>query len=401
MAKGKGGFIGQDGLNAPDSPTDVSASGGDTQADVSFTSPSDVGGSAITGYRVTDSTGAHGATGSSSPVTVTGLTNGTSYTFNVWAINAFGCSSPSDATDAVTPALALGTFAGGYGSGDILTNIIDYINFSSTGNATDFGDLLAARRSHNQGSVSSSSRGIYGGGATGSDAETNQIQYITFASTGNATDYGDLTQTRETLAGCSSSTRGIFAGGYKGTPDNTNYNIIDYITIASTGNATDFGDLLNSIRQLGGAGSSTRGVFAGGRVSSDSDVIQYITIASTGNATDFGNLIGPGRKTSTCSNSTRMLMGAIDWAYGTNTIEYITIASTGNSIDFGDLTISQSGRTAVSSSTYGVFGGGESPYSNVIDYVTIATSGNASDWGDLTAARGSLNGSSSAHGGLA
>ena len=402
MAKGKGGFIGQDGLNAPDAPTGVSGTSGDTQVDVSFTSPSDVGGSAITGYRVTDSTGAHGASGSSSPITVTGLTNGTSYTFNVWAINAFGWSSPSDASGAVTPALALGTFAGGYGSGDVLSNIIDYINFSSTGNATDFGDLLAARRNHNQGSVSSSSRGIYGGGATGSDAETNQIQYITFASTGNATDYGDLTQIREQLAGCSSSTRGIFAGGYKGTPDNTNYNIIDYITIASTGDATDFGDLLNTTRSFGGAGSSTRGVFAGGQAptSSEIDVIQYITIASTGNSTDFGNLIGPGRRASTCSNSTKMLMGAIDWSYGKDTIEYIIIASTGNSIDFGDLTISYTGRTAVSSSTYGVFGGGESPYQNVIDYVTIATSGNASDWGDLTAARGSLNGSSSAHGGL-
>ena len=60
MAKRTGGFIGQDGLNAPDPATGVSASGGDTQATVSFTAPSDVGGSAITGYRVQDSTGAFG-----------------------------------------------------------------------------------------------------------------------------------------------------------------------------------------------------------------------------------------------------------------------------------------------------------------------------------------------------
>ena len=83
----------------------------------------------------------------------------------------------------------------------------------------------------------SSTRGVVGGGATGSDAEYNIIQYITFASAGNATDFGDLTQIRESLGGCSSSTRGVFAGGLKGTPDNTNYNIIDYVTIASTGNA--------------------------------------------------------------------------------------------------------------------------------------------------------------------
>ena len=77
MAKRKGGFIGQDGINAPDPATGVSASGGDTQVDVSFTPPSDVGGADVTEYRVTDSTGAHTASGSASPVTVTGLTNGT------------------------------------------------------------------------------------------------------------------------------------------------------------------------------------------------------------------------------------------------------------------------------------------------------------------------------------
>ena len=103
MSKRTGGFIGQDGLNAPDPATGVSASGGNTQVDVSFTSPSDVGGAAVTEYRVTDSTGAHTASGSASPVTVTGLTNGTSYTFNVWAINPFGWSVASDASGSVTP----------------------------------------------------------------------------------------------------------------------------------------------------------------------------------------------------------------------------------------------------------------------------------------------------------
>lgn len=102
MAKGKGGFLGHDGLNAPDQPTGVSATAGDAQATVSFTAPTDVGGSAITGYVATSNDGI-GATGSSSPITVTGLTNGTSYTFNVYAINAFGTSVSSDASSSVTP----------------------------------------------------------------------------------------------------------------------------------------------------------------------------------------------------------------------------------------------------------------------------------------------------------
>jgi hypothetical protein len=97
-----------------------------------------------------------------------------------------------------------------------------------------------------------------------------------------------------------------------------------------------------------------------------------------------------------------MLMGAIQtFSAGTDAIEYITIASTGNSTDFGDLTISKTGRAAASSSTLGVWAGGQSAYDNTIDYVNIGTTGNASDWGNLTSVRGSVSGgTSSVHGGL-
>ena len=57
MAKGKGGFIGQDGINAPDAPTGVSGTAGSEQVTVSWTNPTDVGGSAITGYNVVASDG--------------------------------------------------------------------------------------------------------------------------------------------------------------------------------------------------------------------------------------------------------------------------------------------------------------------------------------------------------
>jgi len=145
MARGRGGFIGQDGLNAPDSPTGVSASAGDAQATVSFTAPTDVGGSAITGYRAQSNTGV-GASGSSSPITVTGLSNGTSYTFNVWAINAFGYSAPSDASTGVSPAAPVGILAGGrIDSGSPYINVIQYFSLGSNGNASDFGDLTITR----------------------------------------------------------------------------------------------------------------------------------------------------------------------------------------------------------------------------------------------------------------
>ena len=69
----------------------------------------------------------------------------------------------------------------------------------------------------------------------------NVIDYITIATTGNATDFGDLSTNRYGLSACASSTRGVFGGGT--LDDVTLYNTIEYITIASTGNTTDFGDL--------------------------------------------------------------------------------------------------------------------------------------------------------------
>lgn len=135
-------------------------------------------------------------------------------------------------------------------------------------------------------SYDASIRGVFGGGYT-TPAEINTLDYISIGSLGNATDFGDLTVARQSLAACSSSTRGVFGGG--GTP--TRFNTIDYITIATTGNATDFGDLTAARVYLAACSSSTRGVFGGGYVApSIQNVIDYITIATTGNATDFGDL---------------------------------------------------------------------------------------------------------------
>ena len=70
------------------------------------------------------------------------------------------------------------------------------------------------------------------------------MQYITIASTGDATDFGDLSYTVHSMNACASSTRGLFGSGFRGTtPLNVGDNTINYISIQSTGNAFDFGDL--------------------------------------------------------------------------------------------------------------------------------------------------------------
>jgi hypothetical protein len=95
----------------PDAPTGVTAiAAGDGQATVNFTAPGTDGGTAITSYAVTatDSTtpanGGETATGSGSPITVGGLTDGDTYTFTVTATNSDGTGPSSAASNAVVPA---------------------------------------------------------------------------------------------------------------------------------------------------------------------------------------------------------------------------------------------------------------------------------------------------------
>lgn len=391
----KGGFITAfyDPLQVPNAPTIGTATAGDAQATVAFTAPSNVGGSAITAYYAVSNPSQITVTGASSPITVTGLTNDTAYTFQVWALNSYGPSPFSAASGSVTPQATRGVFAGGRSPS--LTNVIQYIEISTTGNATDFGDISVA--SAYLAGCASSTRGLFAGVVTG----TKSIEYITISTTGDATYFGDLIGgTYNFGAACNSSTRGIIGVG-------SNSNVISYVTIASTGNAIDFGDLLNAttVQVYSSCSSPTRGIFAGGNNSGGTpiNVIQYITIASTGNATDFGDLLSNASDGAACSNSTRgLIVLAYNGSSTVNNIEYITIATTGNATDFGDLTFADIWQMdACASSTRGVIGGGGFfSDTNVIQYVTIANTGNTTDFGDLIAATKQIGACSNGNGGL-
>jgi uncharacterized delta-60 repeat protein len=100
--------VGFNPLQAPNAPTIGTATKGNAIASVTFTAPANVGGSAISSYAVQSTPGGVGATGSSSPITVSGLTNDTAYTFRVTALNSFGPSPASGASNSVTPSAPTG-----------------------------------------------------------------------------------------------------------------------------------------------------------------------------------------------------------------------------------------------------------------------------------------------------
>ena len=154
--------------------------------------------------------------------------------------------------------------------------------------------------------------------------------------------------------GLISGDRGIIAGGWVN-------NTIHYLSIATLGNSVDFGDLLfNTTQPMGNTYSDSRSLFAGGAngwPGTIQNVIQYITIASTGNASDFGDLLAVNAFISSCASPvTALLLGGSvdDGSNAINVIQGVTIATTGNSTDFGDLTIAVFGSSACSNAHGGI-----------------------------------------------
>ncbi len=283
------------------------------------------------------------------------------------------------------------------------TTQIKYFNIAAGGITEDFGQTTVARRS--TGSFSSSTRALMGGGFVSptSPAHTisDVIDFVTIANTANAIDFGDMQSTGYAYGTASNETRGLFAGGYR--PNNSAVvNTIDLITIATAGNASNFADLTRQVRSFGGFSSSTRGVFAGGTYPAVQDVIDFVTFASQGvDASDFGNLTDARDHPYGASSSTRGVMGGGRDPNTTNIIDFITIASTGNAIDFGDLSqTSYYFNAATANSTRAVWIGNSS-ITNAAEFVTIATTGNAVDFGDQNGTAQHSNGAcSDSHGGL-
>ena len=312
---------------------------------------------------------------------------------------------------------------------------IDYFDITTTGNASDFGDLKYTYYAGNyyrekgwyyQAGVSNRTRGVWIGYevSTADGGVRDDIEYITIATTGNAQDFGNLPWSRSRSCGCSDGTKGLVWGGrlaqrdrlYPGTyqpgsgpwtgPETgSRWDDIYYVTIDTTSDASAFGDLV-SVRHLSGACSNgTYGVVGGGSIGDYTDLgytfaqskshMEYVTIATLGNASTFGflhydNSTNDGASTSAaCSNETIGLWFTYDLK-----IDRVVLSTTGNATDFGDISSGQKTGSACANETRATYSGGFTTGNAVtnISYVTIATPGNSQDFGDLTVGKESIHG---------
>ena len=304
---------------------------------------------------------------------------------------------------------------GGYPSG---VTGVDYIEIATTGNGNDFGDLLTG--DYGRASFSSATRGVIGGGAGGSVTEA--VEYNTISSQGGSHDFGDLNVGKRFMNATGNNSRGTWMGGSAPTDKHRYGSTIQYNEIAHTGNAMDFGMMTEARSHNMSLSSATRGITAGDQgfspygstdgTGATSKTIEFITFATRGNGTLFGELTSSTsdeiRAGASCSSNTRGVFAGSNPGNPapnnvSNVIEYITIATLGNSIDFGDLTRAMTSGRGTSNNVRGVFAGGYiSPAEiNTIQYITIASTGNAADFGDLVNAKGYIPVAlSDSHGGL-
>jgi hypothetical protein len=277
-----------------------------------------------------------------------------------------------------------GYTSGGASSPSSYVNTVDKFPFSANGNATDVGDLSQTREQ--LAGQSSTTNGYTSGGFT--TVAVNTVDKFPFSVDGNASDVGDLTQARSASAGQSSATRGYTSGGgSSGT--------IDKFTFASNANATDVGDLTVYRSAATGQNSNTSGYTSGGLSSPgpgvNFNVVDKFPFASDSNASDVGDLTViryyVAGQSSTTSGYTSGGYTNFPGPGTRNIIDKFPFATDGNATDVGDLTQARVGSAGQSSTASGYTSGGSPPFVNTIDKFPFSSNGNATDVGDLTQVR--------------
>jgi hypothetical protein len=232
--------------------------------------------------------------------------------------------------------------------------------------------------------------GYSSGGNADSGPYTNVIQKFSFTSDANATDVGDLTDSLAYASGQSSSSNGYSSGGINPANSPTRTSTIDKFPFSSDDNATDVGDLTQPRNASAGHSSGISGYTSGGYDTSPVSTIDKFPVASDGNANDIGDL------TRTVIWKTGQSSSVSGYASGgdigpnsfINEIEKFSFSSDGNGTDVGDLTVSRDRSAGQSSTDSGYTSGGytgSNPFATTsIDKFPFASDGNATFVGNLS-----------------
>ena len=211
---------------------------------------------------------------------------------------------------------------------------------------------------------------------------SNVIEKVSFTTDGNATDVGDMTQSRGESSGCSSATHGYTTGGYPPGPAS---NVIERFPFATDTNATDVGDLTSTRRDVGTTSSETHGFVHSGQ---SVNTIERWIYAASANSVDVGDLtIAVGG-----SDGSSDPDGGYGYSHGgwynsakSNVIERYAFAASANGSDVGDLAFASGQVGSNSSLTHGYsHGTGEASIGNYIQKFAFAASATGTDVGDLT-----------------
>ena len=245
-----------------------------------------------------------------------------------------------------------GVIVGGYTGTDAPARIstIQALTIPTNGEIIDFGHLQF--NSQQLSGVGNATRGVYANGyaypnmsPVSSNSVNMSYTMIEFMSSANRTDFGDIIPgaASRDLATCETPIRGYFAGGEGTDQAPTNNKKITIKGFANNSESLNFGELSTLSNRGACLGSATRGVFViGNTIPAYTNTMEYITLTTSGETTDFGDTTANtgSINNDAASNTIRGVYHHPQTAGGgtiLNTLEYITIASTGNAIDFGDL----------------------------------------------------------------
>ena len=249
---------------------------------------------------------------------------------------------------------------------------MESVEIATTGDATDFGDLTSAR--HHPCGIDSSHGGI--------DFDEIQRPQVTGLSS------------KDTPPRSPGQTIGLFGGGNFGASPGTYEKTCEFVQVETLGRSSSFGDLTVAVSNaFSMSGNRTRGVrhsgYSGGSSPYTTNSMDYVEFASRGNFADFGNATaaGYGASRGPSTNDVRSFsMGFYNSGGNLTTVDYWAPATLGNAADFGDLTVGSTKGQGVANTTRVIRYGSYDV--NTIDYHAIASLGDFSDFGDAVAAIG-------------